>query len=106
MKSSMLTLVMGLLLSFSAYAMSLKDAKTQGYLGEQLNGYLGLVKSNNAAKDLMLKVNAKRRAHYQKIAKKNNISTEDVAKLAGQKAIKATEKGNYIQTSQGKWQKK
>ena len=106
MKSKILLCVMGLLLSLNAYAMSLKEAKSQGYLGEQLNGYLGLVKSNNEAKDVMLKVNAKRRAHYQKIAKKNNISTADVAKLAGKKAINATSSGNYIQTSQGKWQKK
>lgn len=99
-------LAAGLLLSFSALAMSLQDAKSQGFLGEQQNGYLGLVKANPEASAVMTDVNAKRRAQYEKIAKKNNISVDDVAKLAAQKAIGAADKGHYVQDSNGKWFKK
>ncbi|CAD6367224.1 YdbL family protein [Shewanella putrefaciens] len=94
------------LLSQSAFAMSLQEAKSQGFLGEQANGYLGLVQANPEAKAVMDDVNNKRRAHYETIAKKNNISAADVAKLAGEKAIAATDKGNYVQDASGKWIKK
>ncbi|MCL1099465.1 YdbL family protein [Shewanella gelidii] len=106
MKTKLLVGALGLLLSVSAFAMSLQDAKSSGFLGEKNSGYLGVVKANSEAKTLMQKVNAKRRAHYQKIALKNKISTEDVASMAGKKAIKATAPGNYVEGQNGKWVKK
>ncbi|MCG9963479.1 MAG: YdbL family protein [Shewanella sp.] len=106
LKPTLLLLLSLGLLSLNAFAMSLQDAKSQGYLGEQPNGYLGLVQNNSDAKAVMDEVNNKRRAHYETIAKKNNISAADVAKLAGEKAIAATDKGNYVQNAQGKWVKK
>ncbi|MCL1058006.1 YdbL family protein [Shewanella gelidimarina] len=106
MKFKILVLFASLLLSFNALAISLQDAKAQGFVGEQTNGYLGLVKETSDAKTLVSSINAKRKSHYQKIAKKNNISLNDVAKLAAEKAIKATKKGQYIQNTRGKWIKK
>nr|WP_083948266.1 YdbL family protein [Shewanella morhuae] len=106
MKSKLLLLLTLSFLSLSAFAMSLQDAKSQGYLGEQPNGYLGLVQANPEAKAVMDDVNNKRRAHYETIAKKNKLSPTEVAKLAGEKAIAATDKGNYVQDSNGKWIKK
>ncbi|MFB2754859.1 YdbL family protein [Shewanella xiamenensis] len=106
LKPKLLLLLCLSLFSLNVFAMSLQEAKSQGYLGEQPNGYLGLVQNNNDAKAVMDEVNNKRRAHYETIAKKNNISAADVAKLAGEKAIAATDKGNYVQNAQGKWVKK
>lgn len=106
MKTKLLVLVTGLLLSLNAFAISLQDAKTQGLVGEQANGYLGIVKSSPDANALAKQVNSKRKAHYQKIAKKNGISVNEVAKLAAEKAMKATKKGQYIQSKNGKWIKK
>lgn len=106
MKRQILILITGLLLSLNAFAISLQEAKSQGLVGEQTNGYLGLIVNNNEAKQLADSVNAKRRAHYQKIATQNGISVEDVAKLAAEKAIGAADKGEYIQTPQGVWIKK
>ncbi|MCZ4336893.1 YdbL family protein [Shewanella colwelliana] len=106
MKRKLLVLAAGLLLSINAFAISLQDAKSQGLVGEQTNGYLGLVVNNDVSSELATTVNAKRTAHYQKIATKNGISIEDVAKLAAEKAIAATKKGHYIQTKDGKWVKK
>ncbi|WP_372870412.1 YdbL family protein [Shewanella sp.] len=94
------------LLSFNAFAMDLQEAKSQGYLGEQQNGYLGLVTDNAEARAVMEEVNAKRRAHYEKIAAKNKIATADVAKMAAEKAMKAADKGHFIQDESGKWIKK
>lgn len=106
MKRQILILITGLLLSLNAFAISLQEAKSQGLVGEQVNGYLGLVVNNSQAKQLADSVNAKRRAHYQKIATQNGISVEDVAKLAAEKAIAAADRGEYIQTPQGNWIKK
>ncbi|ABL99686.1 YdbL family protein [Shewanella amazonensis] len=94
------------LLSFNVFAMDLQQAKSDGFLGEQQNGYLGLIKDNPEARALMEEVNTKRRAHYEKIAAKNKIATSDVAKLAAEKAIKAADKGHFIQDPSGKWIKK
>jgi len=103
LKTKLLLLLTLSVLSLSAFAMSLQEAKSQGYLGEQSNGYLGLVQANPEAKAVMDDVNNKRRAHYETIAKKNKLSP---AKLAGEKAIAATDKGNYVQDAKGKWIKK
>ncbi|MCG9696818.1 YdbL family protein [Shewanella sp. Isolate11] len=106
MKHKLLLLVTALVFSFNAFAISLHDAKSQGLVGEQTDGYLGVVVNSSEAQALAKSVNSKRRAHYEKIAKKNGISVDDVAKLAAQKAIEATAQGEYIQTPQGKWIKK
>ncbi|ABV37307.1 uncharacterized conserved protein UCP025560 [Shewanella sediminis HAW-EB3] len=106
MKTKLLVLAAGLLLSLNAFAISLQDAKSQGLVGEQPNGYLGVVKSNPESNSVAKQVNAKRKTHYQKIARKNGISVDDVAKLAAEKAMKATKKGQYIKNSSGKWVKK
>ncbi|QSX31392.1 YdbL family protein [Shewanella cyperi] len=106
MMKKLLLLLVSALLAFQAMAMDLHQAKSMGYLGEQNDGYLGLVKANDEARAIMDEVNAKRRAHYQKIAAQNQISTEDVAKLAAEKAIRAADKGEWIQDAKGNWLRK
>ncbi|MBB1270367.1 YdbL family protein [Shewanella sp. SR44-3] len=106
MKSAFTCFALGLLLSFQAMALTLQEAKTQGLVGEQLNGYLGLVQTTDEAKAIMADVNAKRKAHYEHIARKNNIATDAVAKLAAQKAIEAADAGHWLQGSNGVWFKK
>ena len=106
MKTKLLVFTAGLLLSLNAFAISLQDAKSQGLVGEQANGYLGIVINEPQANSVAKEVNAKRKAHYEKIAKKNGITVSEVAKLAAQKAMKATKRGQYIKDSNGKWVKK
>lgn len=106
MKTKILIFFTALLLSINAFAISLQDAKNQGMLGEQLNGYLGVVKASPEANKLMTKVNGERRSYYQKIAKKNGITLNEVASLAAKKAISATKKGQFYQNKHGKWVRK
>ncbi|WDE10022.1 YdbL family protein [Thalassomonas haliotis] len=106
MKIKLITAALACLLAFAAHALTLSDAKSAGLLGEQADGYLGLVKQNSEAKALMLTVNKKRLAHFKAIAKKNKTSVADVAALAGAKFINETAKGHYIKTSSGTWKKK
>ena len=94
--------------TLSALAMDLNTAKSRGFLGEQQNGYLGLVDRNapTDAKSLMRDVNDQRRANYQSIARANELPLKTVESLAGQKAIEKTSRGNYIQAPNGQWVKK
>lgn len=101
-----LTAVLLLVSSALAMALDIDSAKSQGLVGEQPNGFLGVVKATSDAVQLAAEINAKRRAAYEAIAKKNGATLDQVAILAGQKAIEKTAPGAYIQTPDGQWVKK
>ena len=92
----------------SSWAVGLDQAKSQGLVGEQPNGYLGIVPASVSAevKALVADINAKRRARYQEIAKRNGTSLEVVEALAGKTAIEKTPAGQYVRTPSGQWVKK
>ena len=104
-KLSIATLVSAVFLSFSAWAISLDDAKNQGLVGEDSSGYLGLVVQNSEAKAVVEEINAKRKAQYLKLAKKNDLSLAQVEALAAAKTIEKTKSGHYIEVN-GNWVKK
>ena len=104
-KNSFRVFALSMVMITSAYALSLGDAKSQGLVGETSSGYIGAVKSTGEVKALVDSINGKRKAHYEKIATKNNISLEAVEVRAGQKAIGKTAAGHYVNTGGG-WQKK
>ncbi|BDX08154.1 YdbL family protein [Planctobacterium marinum] len=108
MKHFLKPLLLLCLLAFNtaAFAISLDKAKAQGLVGEQLDGYLGLVVQNSEALKLIEDVNGKRKALYQKLAEKNGVSLEVVAKLAAEKAAEKTQSGHFIQNMEGEWVKK
>ena len=89
----------------SAYAMTLQEAKTAGLLGEQADGYVGVVSANAEASQIAVSINAQRRTGYQEIANRNGTSLDAVEALAGQAAIKKTPGGQYVNTGGG-WQMK
>lgn len=102
-----ITLVLALLsLTFPAFALSLKEAKQQGLVGELPNGYLGIVVKNPNTQTLIKKVNNKRKQLYISLARKNKLSLQQVGTLAGAKALKKTTAGHYIKDASGKWVKK
>lgn len=95
-----------LLLSTLAMALDLDEAKSRGLVGEQPDGFLGVVKATPDAVQLAEEINAKRHAAYEAIARKNGATLDQVAILAGQKAIEKTLPGTFIKTPEGKWIKK
>ena len=108
--SALLLVVLGWFAMGAAFAgdMSLADAKQQGVVGEQYDGYLGVVAggSSGAVSALVSSVNSKRRAQYERIAKTNQISLADVEALAGQKALQKTAAGHYVKPQGQGWRKK
>ncbi|MDY0206066.1 MAG: YdbL family protein [Pseudomonas sp.] len=81
---------------------NLSQAKSAGLLGEQPNGYLGVVQAQGSAAEVARLINEARRAEYERLAKGNNIQLSDVETMAGKKALEKTPAGQYIQLN-GKW---
>ncbi len=94
--------------SVAVAASPLTQPKADGLIGEQANGYIGLVANNVPAdiKKLVKDVNAKRKAGYQKIAAKQGTSLAEVERVGGNTAIDKTLRGNYIRDASGAWRKK
>jgi uncharacterized protein YdbL (DUF1318 family) len=104
--------VLVLALSVPALAMNLQqamsalgNAKAQGLVGEQPNGYLGVVKDDGDTAEIVRLINEARRAEYQRLAKDNGLALQDVESMAGLKAIEKTSSNHYILIN-GKWAKK
>ena len=105
-KTSIRIAIAALLLSaLPALALDLGQAKSKGLVGETNSGYLGAVKPSAEVDALVADINAKRKAHYQKIASQNGISLQAVEARAGLKAIEKTPAGEFVNTGAG-WQKK
>lgn len=94
------------LFSVGAQALELQTAKQKGYVGEQPNGYLGIVNNGKGVKELVADINKRRKQHYKTIAKTNGTSLEVVETLAGRKAIEKTPAGQYVRDASGEWLKK
>ena len=103
-----LALLISMLTVSVAVASPLTQPKADGLIGEQANGYIGLVSQDVSAdiRKLVDDVNAKRKAGYQKIASKQGASLADVEMVGGNKAIEKTLRGNYIRDANGVWRKK
>lgn len=97
-----------LLLAGTAHAVTLQEAKDQGLVGEQRDGYVGLV-TGSAPEDVMAlvrQVNEQRRQRYEQIASDNGITMEQVTALAYAQAVEATRPGHFVQLPNGAWTRK
>lgn len=94
-----------LALDLSSAMTALPAAKVAGQLGEQTDGYLGVVQSGGQASEIARLINQARRAEYQKLATQNAISLSDVEALAGKKAVEKTPAGQFVRID-GQWRRK
>ncbi|PDN32430.1 YdbL family protein [Salmonella enterica] len=94
------------LLKPSVWALTLDEARTQGRVGETLNGYLVALKNDAETQKLVLDINHARRASYQQLADSNHLPVDEVAKMAGQKLVERARPGEYVQGINGKWMRK
>lgn len=97
--------LISLALMQTAMAVSLDQAKNNGWVGERHTGYLGIVSQAQKVKPMVNNVNAQRKAHYKKLAIDNGIPLQEVEKLAGKKVINKTRPGHFIDLGNG-WVKK
>lgn len=96
------------LLSMPVFAMSLDQAKTQGLVGEQLNGYVGIVTSSPspALRSMVSEINQQRQALYQRSAQEASVTLEVFEARAGQRLQERAKPGEFIQDSNGQWRRK
>ena len=96
------------LLSLPAFAQSLDQAKSQGLVGEQLNGYVGIVTSSpsSALRSMVTEINQQRRALYQRSAQEASVSLEVFEARAGQRLQERAKSGEFIQDNNGQWRRK
>ncbi|EAR1732726.1 DUF1318 domain-containing protein [Salmonella enterica] len=94
------------LLTPSVWALTLDEARTQGRVGETLNGYLVALKNDAETQKLVLDINHARRASYQQLADSNHLPVDEVAKMTGQKLVERARPGEYVQGINGKWMRK
>ncbi|WP_373287501.1 YdbL family protein [Stakelama pacifica] len=90
-----------------AQSMSWQQAKQQGLIGEQPDGYLGIV--GNATPDLrkiVSDINIKRKAAYTQQAQANGATVEQFAFTTGCNLIARTDPGEMYQTPSGAWKKR
>ena len=96
-----------LLVALPASAISLKEAQSQGLVGEANSGYIAVVQgSTPEVEALVAEVNAKRKREYAAIAKRNNIDISQVAARAAEKLEARLSKGEYYQDNLGRWKQK
>jgi uncharacterized protein YdbL (DUF1318 family) len=87
-----------------AWASPLDDAKRAGQVGEQADGYVGVVPgAPKSAQALVDRINAGRAEHYGEIAAREGASPTAVAALAGQKLIARASPGEWVRDADGKW---
>lgn len=102
-----LLILMSVVVSFSALSLSISEAKQRGLVGETLTGYLAAVAKDNAEVNALVNsINQAREQKYAEIAQRNQLKTEQVAKIAGQKLIDGAKKGEYVLGINGRWTQK
>jgi uncharacterized protein len=81
-----------------AEELTLQQAKQQGFVGEQSDGYLGLVTPDAppAAHELVKRVNTGRTEVYAGIARREAISVVAVAARSGERLIGTAAPGEWI----------
>lgn len=95
---------------FAAPALADRDpayakARAEGRVGEQPDGYLGIVGAGDKAlQDMVNDINIKRRALYSTKAQENKATIEAYALTAGCQAIARTEPGEKYMSPDGRWQ--
>jgi uncharacterized protein YdbL (DUF1318 family) len=97
-----------LLLLQNAWAIDIRDAKSQGLIGEANTGYIAAVQSPPSAevRALIASVNSKRKTQFTDTASKTSATVEQVAYRFYELAVERTAPGNYYQDSSGRWLKK
>lgn len=97
------------LAGLAAPAMAQRDpayaaARANGTVGEQLDGYLGIVgQATPALRKLVNDINIRRKAIYTRKSQENSATPEQYATTSGCQAIARTVPGEKYQAPDGSW---
>lgn len=99
-------LILLLLFSPLALALTLDEARQQGRVGETLYGYIAPLKQDSETLALVTRINDARKMQYAALAKSNRLKTEEVGRIAGLKLVERAGKGEYVRGINGQWLQK
>ena len=94
------------LFSSGVQALTLADARQQGLVGESQSGYLAVIKQDSDTQALVKQINEARSESYRQLAQSNNLTQQEVARLAGKKLIEKAQPGEFVQGINGQWRRK
>lgn len=89
-----------------AMALTLDEARHQGRVGETFSGYIAARQQDSETLALVKRINNGRSAEYQRIAQDNNLTTDEVARIAGGKLVERAGAGEYVRGLNGLWMQK
>ena len=85
------------------------SAKQRGEIGEQIDGYLGIVDGKSPSADVknaMREINIARKSVYTKAAANGGTTVAIFAQLTGEKQIKKAAIGHYVRDASRVWKQK
>ena len=106
MKRISAALLLALAMTQPAWALTLDEARQAGLAGETLSGYLAARSQDSETLALVQRINAGRKQEYQRLAEQNNLSSADIASIAGQKLVSRAAAGEYVRGINGQWLRK
>ncbi|NIE51421.1 MULTISPECIES: YdbL family protein [Pantoea] len=106
MKRKGIALLLAFLLVPSAWALTLDQARQQGRVGETLSGYIAARQQDDETLALVKRINEGRSQQYQRVAQQNNLTTAEVARIAGEKLVNRARSGEYVRGINGQWVQK
>jgi uncharacterized protein YdbL (DUF1318 family) len=90
-----------------AAARPLEAERAQGFVGDQADGYLGIVSGGTPALQAQVaQINADRAQQYAAIAKQQGTTATAVGAITGQQLYAQTPSGQYFRDASGSWIKK
>lgn len=106
MKRMIAALLLTGVVAWPALALTLDEARQQGRAGETLNGFIAARQQDKETLALVKRINDARRAQYQQVAQRNNLTTAQVARIAGEKLVYRAAAGEYVRGINGQWLQK
>ena len=86
---------------------TVEAARGRGEVGEQADGYLGLVESEPSLRAQVDAINIKRRAYYTELAAKRGAKIEEVAAATACEILASrVQPGQFYRLSDGTWRQR
>lgn len=104
-----IALSIGLAVSASAASPLVENAKSNCIIGEQADGYLGVVSGANASEELRREIrdiNQQRKAAYADLARRNGVTIEVTAALTAERLMNQAGPGQCVRNQSGEWIKR
>ncbi|MEX0644301.1 MAG: YdbL family protein [Parvularculaceae bacterium] len=92
-----------------AASAAIESAKAQCIIGEQADGYIGIVDSGKASAELKREVesiNMQRKAAYADLAERNGVTVEAAAQVTAERMMNQAPPGHCIRGEDRTWYKK